>query len=185
MTVTGDSGTNSPTGVKQVPLCKTRFKMQLYRKIFLVSFYALSFLYFISCTANEKGKLENEIATAETSTSEQNNVKSLTDTNSIFVTSGDLVTEYLENEVKADREFKGRKLIVKGEIIDIKRGVSGQTFIVLQGGQGSRHVQCYYSNEEDIEELKRGQNVYMQGICDGLWVNVLMSNCIRVGEFIN
>jgi len=103
----------------------------------------------------------------------------------IVISARDLTQEYVANEVKADHDYKGKQLIVSGVISDIKKGIADDIYIVLQGSEIHRSVQCYYDDELDAQSLKKGMKVYFMGQCDGLWVNVIISNCKRVGEFIN
>ena len=106
------------------------------------------------------------------------------DTSVIFRLATDLTRDYIDNEIRADKDYKDKQIVVQGIISDIKKGISGNAFIVLEGATSNRSVQCYMKDVEEIETLKKGDKVFIIGICDGLWVNVIMSSCIRLGEFV-
>jgi len=105
------------------------------------------------------------------------------DTSSIIRLATDLTKDYIDNEISADNHYKDKQIIVQGIISDIKKGISGNAFIVLEGTTSNRSVQCYMKEIDGIDKLKKGDKVFIKGKCDGLWVNVIMSSCIRVGEF--
>jgi hypothetical protein len=160
--------------------------MRIFNRTNFLLIFLISGITFLSCSQQPdkpKNYKVEDSNKSDNASKVDSNLNQL-DTSSIVVTSKDLVTEYSENEVAADSKYKGKTIIVEGQIIDIKKGVSGETFIVLEGIQGKPQVQCYYNGIDDIKTLKPGKMVFMQGVCDGLWVNVILNSCRRLGEFV-
>lgn len=96
----------------------------------------------------------------------------------------ELTTDYTANEAKADYEYKGKEILVIGEITGIRRGGAGDIIVVLKGIEKKRAVACSYNDEQDAQTLEKGMTVAFKGRCDGLRGNVMMSNCIRMFEKI-
>ncbi|RYE04887.1 MAG: hypothetical protein EOP33_08245 [Rickettsiaceae bacterium] len=91
-----------------------------------------------------------------------------------------LVDLYQENEVKADKDFKGKTFYVQGTVSEIKKDVMDDIYVTLEGDGMLREVQCYFDNEDIAADFKKGQRVTFKGKCDGLMMNVLMKDCTLV-----
>jgi hypothetical protein len=86
----------------------------------------------------------------------------------------ELKTAYRENEIKADSVFRGKRVVVGGSIKDISRDILDRPFLVISD------VTLYFSKSEEtqIAELKKGQFVTVEGICDGMDFGILsLSKC--------
>lgn len=94
----------------------------------------------------------------------------------INISAEKLLSDYVANEVKADYDYKGKALRVTGLIQDIKKGITDNIFIILDGKMQLRAVQCFVNDEETARKLSRGQKVTILGTCDGLLANVLVMN---------
>lgn len=112
----------------------------------------------------EKGKREKEIKKREDQT----------------ITAANLTANYEENEVRADENFKGKTFFVEGTVRDIKKDIMDDIYVILDGGQMFRSVQCYFDDKNSASQLQKGMRVTFQGKCDGLMMNVLMKNCVLV-----
>lgn len=91
-----------------------------------------------------------------------------------------LTASYDENEVKADENFKGKTFFVEGTVRDIKKDILDDIYVILEGDQMFRDVQCYFDDKNTASQLQKGMRVTFQGKCDGLMINVLMKNCVFV-----
>jgi len=106
-----------------------------------------------------------------------------TEPETIKITAAQLVSEYQENGVKADNQYKGKLLEVTGTVRNIDKDLLDTVFITLNGGGdwSLNDVQCYFKDKEEIEkvaELSKGQTVTVIGTCNGLLIiNVDMKNC--------
>ena len=144
-------------------------------------FLALAVL-ITSCNPNRKENykvvLKDTQAVLKSDTN--NNIPHLDTATIIDVTAIELTAAYVANEVKADEDYKGKQILVTGEITDIKKGVADDIYVVLKGSEKYRSVQCYYADAKDAQTLKKGMEISFKGKCDGLWVNVVLSGCERM-----
>ena len=49
---------------------------------------------------------------------------------------------------------------------------------LLKGDDFFGDIQCFFPNKSDLIYVKKGQRVTVVGYCDGLFLNVLLKNCI-------
>ena len=138
----------------------------------------ISIIFVTTCKTKEKKQnfeivQTKENANPDTSASISQPVKADT----INITSINLLSAYIANEVKADYDYKGKILRVTGVVEDIKKGLSDNVFIVLDGNHVLRAVQCFVNNEETARKLSKGMKITFIGKCEGLMANVLISNC--------
>ena len=134
-----------------------------------------------SCNTNEENN--QQLKKRNSPKINSNNTITSRDSSTVISLSAiELTKRYVENEIKADIDFLGKTINVKGEIEDIKKGISGEIFIVLKGGERYRSVLCYYENEAEVAKLKKGETVVFEGKCTGLLVNVVIENCKLIKE---
>lgn len=102
------------------------------------------------------------------------------------VTSIKLMYDYKTNEVSADSKYKGKILRISGCVLDIAKDITDEAYITLDSADGTRQVQCFFgNNEEQLADIKRGQLVTVQGECDGLMMNVLISDASITAEGVS
>lgn len=77
------------------------------------------------------------------------------------VTANEMQAIYSANEVKGDRTFKGKGLIISGTVESIKSGYKDVPVVALESGDRIRNVNLEFSTKyEDIAvELVKGQRV--------------------------
>lgn len=89
-----------------------------------------------------------------------------------------LVADYIENEIAADRRYKGKRLRLSGVIADIGRDILNNAYITFASADAIREVQVFF--DEDLEGrvagLRRGQSVTVTGKCEGLMMHVLIND---------
>ena len=100
----------------------------------------------------------------------------------ISITAVELADAYEKNEVKADKDYKGKSLEITGTIKEIGTVLS-QTFVVLSSGKefSITDIQCFFDNQAEIDkiaELTKGNQVTVQGKVDGKSLNVSVRGCI-------
>lgn len=112
----------------------------------------------------EKAKHEEEEATA------------------IGIDAPTLLQEYEANEVRADQNYKGRFLRVRGIVGSIGKGLTGNQYVTLRGRDENRifMVQCFFDDSfaGELAGLEAGtllENV--GGTCGGKFGNVLLNDC--------
>jgi hypothetical protein len=98
-----------------------------------------------------------------------------------FVEISTLLSEYRDNEVRADSNFKGHYITTTGLVGDVKRDVMNSIYVTL--GTGGRlevpKVQCFFSDAQakKAATLSSGTRVTVLGRVDGLMLNVLVRDC--------
>jgi len=93
------------------------------------------------------------------------------------ITATQLIAEYEANEVSADNTFKGKTFYVAGTVLDIKKDILGKIYVILDGGNIIRRVQCYFEDAETAGKMSKGMEVTFKGKCSGLMMNVVMKEC--------
>ncbi|MBU3226819.1 OB-fold protein [Clostridium algidicarnis] len=99
----------------------------------------------------------------------------------VTVTAAELVNAYEENEVKADKDYKDKLASITGKVnsIDV---MAGKTFVVLSADKdfSITQVQCFFDDKEEVEkvsELKKGDEVTLEGKIGGKSINVSVDKC--------
>ena len=101
------------------------------------------------------------------------------DTNPVLmVNSKTLYNAFSDNEIAADEKYKGKIIQVSGSIRDIGKDLMDDAYITLVGDEFFGDVQCFFPDKTDLVDVKKGQRVTVIGYCDGLFLNVLLKNCI-------
>ena len=107
----------------------------------------------------------------------------------IAVTAAALVQTYADNELRGDQLFKAQLVRVTGRVSDIAETLFGTPYIILSGrlgglvggglGESFRGVTCELASTAvgAAARLSTGQNVTLEGVVDGLLVDVQMSDC--------
>ena len=99
----------------------------------------------------------------------------------ITVSAVDLGKAYNDNEVSADKQYKGKNAVISGTIKDI--GVTmGQTYVVLSSGDdfALTDIQCFFKDQTEIDKvagLSKGNSVTIKGKIDGKSMNVGVNDC--------
>jgi len=97
------------------------------------------------------------------------------------ISAKELVAAYKNNEILADRAYKGDRLVVHGTVGKIGKDILGTPYLMIDEEQfGLGGVQALFS-DDDIPELatvSRGELVQVEGTCSGLMVNVLLRHCV-------
>lgn len=88
-----------------------------------------------------------------------------------------LIQSYIDNEVRADENFKGKTFYVEGIVSDIKKDIMDDIYVTLKSADLIREVQCYFDDKAIASQLEKGMRVTFYGTCEGLMMNVLMKNC--------
>jgi len=95
----------------------------------------------------------------------------------IEVTADQLLADYLNNELAADQKYKGKLLLVGGEVDRIANDITGKPYVTLKGKDLVRRVQCTFPETmiEKLTKLNKGDTVRFRGKCKGLMGNVLLT----------
>lgn len=93
-----------------------------------------------------------------------------------------LLSEYKDNEVRADQKFKGSWIELTGKVGDVKKGIVGDDIFVTIGTGAMFEipvVQCFPDKDQASKaaQLSKGADVTVRGRVDGLLGNVLVKDC--------
>ena len=104
-------------------------------------------------------------------------LKQIEERKNATVKASDLVEMYVQNEVNADNQLKGKKFYVEGRIGDIGKDILDDIYVTLESNDMIRSVQCFIDDKDLVAKLQKGQRITVFGKCDGLMMNVLMKDC--------
>jgi hypothetical protein len=97
------------------------------------------------------------------------------------VTAEDLIAAYDDNEVAADKKYKGKWVKVTGIVGEIKKDILNDVYVTIGTGKQFEFpvVQCFVAKgmTDDAADLKKGQKITAKGRVDGLMMNVLVREC--------
>lgn len=98
-------------------------------------------------------------------------------TASVTISADDLSARYEENEVAADRAYKGRRVAVSGTIDRVGKDILNTMYVVLEGSR--LDVQCMFGDEYEtaLANLSKGQRVTLVGEVQGKMMNVILRDC--------
>ena len=87
------------------------------------------------------------------------------------ISATELINAYKENEIKADKMYKGKIVEVNGIVDGINSGIDDKAIVILSDGDefSFDNVQCCIDNDNQDKacELKKGENVTIIGKADG------------------
>ncbi|MFP2960480.1 OB-fold protein [Myxococcus sp. 1LA] len=92
-----------------------------------------------------------------------------------------LLSEYADNEVRADSNFKDHVIQTSGIVDDVKKDILDSVYITV--GTGRRfetpQVQCFVADAhvKKAATLSKGARVGVRGRVQGLMMNVLVHDC--------
>ena len=113
--------------------------------------------------------VENSDSKQTSVSNENSNKKQMEPELSISAT--ELINAYNENEVKADKMYKGKIVEVNGIVDAIDSGIDDKAIVRLSDGDefSFDNVQCCIDDENQDKacELKKGENVTIIGKADG------------------
>jgi hypothetical protein len=92
-----------------------------------------------------------------------------------------MMADYEQNGIAADRDYKGKTVMVQGVVLIIDKDILGSPFVVL--GRGAQFeilgVQCAFSRKHEAElvSLSKGIVITVIGKCKGKFGNVVLDDC--------
>lgn len=95
---------------------------------------------------------------------------------------GTLLSEYKDNEIRADGQFKGKRIRVGGSVDDVKKDILNNPFVTIGTGKQFEipQVQCTLRSSEASKaaNLSKGSSVTVTGKVGGLMMNVQLRDCV-------
>lgn len=119
----------------------------------------LSLLLFVGLACDAPKESDSKSSSEETTTSEEK---------PIGISAEDLTKAYDENELSADKKYKGKTLEVSGRIENIADTL-GNVTVSLKGHNAVVSVMCSFeeSEKDSVANLKKGQKTTLIGKGDG------------------
>lgn len=95
------------------------------------------------------------------------------------VTATQLFSEYRENEVAADEKYKGKSVVVTGEVESIGKDITDTMYVTLKTKSSVFGIQAFFSDahKSTVASMKKGQRLSVKCQCDGKMMNVLLKHC--------
>lgn len=96
----------------------------------------------------------------------------------IKVTAKDLYNDYNINQVNADNNYKGKVVILTGEVSNITS--TGDEICIGLLGNSITQFSCYFDNNQSnsIGELRKGQTITIEGRLRGKSWNICIDDCV-------
>jgi hypothetical protein len=92
-----------------------------------------------------------------------------------------LLSEYGDNEVRADEAFKGRVIQTSGVVGEVKKDIVGDTYVLVGTGRQFELpvLQCSLNSNQvkKAATLTKGARVTVRGRVTGLMLNVQAGDC--------
>jgi tRNA_anti-like len=99
----------------------------------------------------------------------------------VDVAIAELLSEYKDDEARADRQFKGKTIQTVGIVSDVQKDLLGSLYVGLGTGRNfeSPEVWCYVrpGQEAFALALPKGTRVAARGTLMGLMINLDVRNC--------
>ncbi len=95
------------------------------------------------------------------------------------VSASDLYSAYEANEVSADQQYKGKRLLITGVVGSIGKDILDAPYVSLKIDY-LQSVNCYFDdkNNKVLSQLSKGQKVQIIGTCAGLTLtDVVVKDC--------
>lgn len=104
----------------------------------------------------------------------------LRDVRYMYLYADELTKAYDDNEVAANRQYKGAKVRIIGVIDNIGEDIMGTPYVALKGHKMFSYVQCMFSKEQGkrLSQLDKGQKVYIVGWVSGNLMGPILRECI-------
>lgn len=94
-----------------------------------------------------------------------------------YITSNELISDYLDNEPKADEKYLNKLVQISGEVKQIN--LTDQSSSILLVANGMSNVICQL-NQNQKTNVKVGDELTLKGICTGYLMDVVLVECIIV-----
>lgn len=95
------------------------------------------------------------------------------DDGALFIRADDLADAYGRDELASDSLFKGRTMVVRGDVERMSKPDAAKAWIVLGGGASGKKVRCALAKGGPAgKNVKPGDTVQVRGVCEGMKLNV-------------
>lgn len=86
-----------------------------------------------------------------------------------------LYKSYEDNPIKADSEYRDKKIQLTGTIASIDRDIGQSPYITFNVDEyGAQSIKMSFDDDETVAALKKGQKVTVVGTCGGSFASVIV-----------
>lgn len=102
--------------------------------------------------------------------------------NVINVTSDKLQSDYENNEVAGDQQYRGKALLVSGIVMSINRGIGENYYVCLNGGSNmfiQPHARMSEGDKNYLANLQKGQTITLVCMGNGMLMgSAILNQCV-------
>lgn len=94
--------------------------------------------------------------------------------------SATLFAHYAQNEVRADEDYKGKRLLVSGTVKRVGKDITDTPYVSFESKGEVFSVQCMFSDAKQaakLRDISPGKKLSVSGVCEGKLGNVILSDC--------
>jgi len=97
----------------------------------------------------------------------------------------DLFHEYHTNEVKADQDYKGKRVTMIIRIDQVSKDAFDGAYVEYHlGSYGLADLWFYFDDQNYLASLKQGSNLNVEGTCTGMIMGtVIFKNCVPSSNY--
>jgi hypothetical protein len=104
--------------------------------------------------------------------------RDVSDEKGIIVTAAQLVKEFQQSEVEANKKYLDKAIQVSGAVSEVKNNQDGKTTIMLASDDAFTGVFC--TLKEQASDIKPGTAIVIKGICSGMLTDVRLREAVIV-----
>ncbi len=99
---------------------------------------------------------------------------------SYSVSAHEIIEEYDNNEIAADKKYKGKYITISGKIESIGKDILNDPFAILESGNYNWNgIQCMFKDENDLIPFSKGNDIVVRCKVSGKSLgSVLVRECI-------
>lgn len=96
------------------------------------------------------------------------------------LTAKELYEAYSTNAKASDRLYKGKIVVVSGNIKNVNKEFNGGSSVMMDANSNGSGVVCYFApeHEKKLKEISLREEVTIRGKCEGCDVSVTLRGCI-------
>lgn len=149
---------------------------------FIVAIISLFFFAACHSTSSKNVQVEPTVSVSQLSESKEvPSKKKAIRKPEIAGTAGSLLKEYQENQLAADKKLKGKRIAVRGKVLNVTNGMFGGVDVAINDGLPYEvfSVTCNFDRDTPkLDELVKGQEIFLLGeIEQGTTVGVTLVDC--------
>jgi len=100
------------------------------------------------------------------------------ETPSLSVNAGQLIQDYLSNQINANEKYQNKIISIGGIIYEVGEDWSGGNYVMLRKEYEYNGVQCEFDTPEELTNLHKGQYITLKGKVIGFTNGlVLIDDC--------